>query len=214
MYVLSLATRALPRMAGSRTAQALQGLQLARRSAGPRPEHATPPALRLSPQTPADVAPAPAASSSGRRTAVPGQLRTATGLTAGFHGNTTLVTAPSTASWPVQTLVLQPDPRSMRAARVFVQTHCAAAQLPSDTCDMAVLLTSEVVTNALLHGRSQVRLAVLIDQTGLTQVGETQEAHLLPGQPGHRPSSAPFAARAARTHDARTRALSCSRSST
>jgi len=109
---------------------------------------------------------------------VPGQLRTATGLTAGFHGNTTLVTAPSTASWPVQTLVLQPDPRSVRAARVFIQTNCAAAQLPRDTCDMAVLLTSEVVTNALLHGRSQVRLAVSIDQTGLTvEAGDDNSQH-------------------------------------
>jgi len=108
---------------------------------------------------------------------VPGQLRTATGLTAGFHGNTDLVTAPPTASWPVKTLVLQPDPRSVRAARVFIQTHCAA-QLASDTCDTAVLLTSEVVTNALLHGRSQVRLAVRIDQTGLTvEVGDDNSQH-------------------------------------
>jgi len=109
---------------------------------------------------------------------VPGQLRAATGLTAGFHGNTDRVTAPPTPGWPVQTLVLPPDPRSVGAARVFIQTHCAAAQLPNDTCDMAVLLTSEVVTNALLHGRSQVRLAVRIDQTGLTvQAGDDNSQH-------------------------------------
>ncbi len=74
--------------------------------------------------------------------------------------------------------MLPPDPRSVRAARVFIQTHCAAAQLPSDTSDMAVLLTSEVVTNALLHGRSQVRLAVRIDQTGLTvETGDDNSQH-------------------------------------
>ncbi len=74
--------------------------------------------------------------------------------------------------------MLPPDPRSVRAARVFIQRHCAAAQLPSDTCDMAVLLTSEVVTNALLHGRSQVRLAVRIDQTGLTvEAGDDNSQH-------------------------------------
>jgi len=74
--------------------------------------------------------------------------------------------------------VLPPDPRSVRAARVFIQRHCAAAQLPNDTCDMAVLLTSVVVTNALLHGRSQVRLAVRIDQTGLTvEAGDDNSQH-------------------------------------
>jgi len=88
------------------------------------------------------------------------------------------VTAPPTPGWPVQTLVLPPDPRSVRAARVFIQTHCAAAQLPNHTCDIAVLLTSEVVTNALLHGRSQVRLAVRIDQTGLTvEAGDDNSQH-------------------------------------
>lgn len=64
-------------------------------------------------------------------------------------------TTPGTAS-----VVLDPHPAAVRHARAFVQARCKAAGLDDDTTDTAVLLTSEVVTNAFLHGRSQTRLSV------------------------------------------------------
>lgn len=50
--------------------------------------------------------------------------------------------------------------QSVRLARRFVRDHCDGHQLPVGLCDDAVLLTSELVSNAVLHGRSQVQLQV------------------------------------------------------
>ncbi|HVM27715.1 MAG TPA: ATP-binding protein [Mycobacteriales bacterium] len=51
---------------------------------------------------------------------------------------------------------------SVRAARRFVQAHCARLGLDEARCDDALLLTSELVTNAVLHGRSEVCLEVAV----------------------------------------------------
>ena len=50
--------------------------------------------------------------------------------------------------------------QSVRVARTFVREHCAEQQLPAELCDDAVLLTSELVSNAVMHGRSEVELRV------------------------------------------------------
>jgi len=55
---------------------------------------------------------------------------------------------------------LPADLTSVRAARRFVAERCAAAGLSADRCDDALLLTSELVTNAVLHGRSEVEVVV------------------------------------------------------
>ena len=60
-------------------------------------------------------------------------------------------------------LTLQPDPSAVRRARALVRTVCADAQLADDVVDSAVLLTSEAVTNAFLHGRSEARVCVVAD---------------------------------------------------
>jgi anti-sigma regulatory factor (Ser/Thr protein kinase) len=57
--------------------------------------------------------------------------------------------------------IFQPDPASVRLARAFVAEHCRSAGLCDDARDAAVLLTSEVVTNAFIHGRSEARLSVI-----------------------------------------------------
>lgn len=70
-------------------------------------------------------------------------------------------------------LVLAPAPRAVREARAFVRACCAAAQIRGDAFDTAVLLTSETVTNAFIHGRSEARLAVTAtDGTLLVEVGD------------------------------------------
>jgi anti-sigma regulatory factor (Ser/Thr protein kinase) len=53
-------------------------------------------------------------------------------------------------------VALGADVQSVRAARQFVQAQCQALGLPNDRRDDALLLTSELVTNAVLHGRSGV----------------------------------------------------------
>lgn len=57
-------------------------------------------------------------------------------------------------------LRLPPELASVRAARRFVAERCAAAGLSRQSRDDALLITSELVTNAVLHGRSEVCLEV------------------------------------------------------
>ncbi len=57
-------------------------------------------------------------------------------------------------------LVLSRDPASVPVARDHVRAACLAASTDADVCDSAVLLASEVVTNAVVHGRGRVRLLV------------------------------------------------------
>ncbi len=57
-------------------------------------------------------------------------------------------------------LTLPPVPVAAREARRFVVQFCSAAQMPDEVCQTAALLTSELVTNAVLHGRSRATLYV------------------------------------------------------
>ncbi len=57
-------------------------------------------------------------------------------------------------------LVLDPEPRNVSRARSFVTDH--APGLPDDTRDVLALLTSELVTNAVVHARTEVRLGVAL----------------------------------------------------
>ncbi len=57
-------------------------------------------------------------------------------------------------------LTLAPNAAAVRVARQFVETACATARTCEAVRDTAVLLASEVVTNAFTHGRSEARLAV------------------------------------------------------
>ena len=49
---------------------------------------------------------------------------------------------------------------SVRRARRFVREHCVDFGVSVDVCDEVLLLASELVTNAILHGRSEVRVEV------------------------------------------------------
>ena len=55
---------------------------------------------------------------------------------------------------------LDPVPRLVSEARRFVVEH--APDLPPDTQDALVLLTSELVTNAVLHARTAIDLGITI----------------------------------------------------
>jgi anti-sigma regulatory factor (Ser/Thr protein kinase) len=61
--------------------------------------------------------------------------------------------------WSSET-TLAPVPLSSRAARHFVADWCIAEGVIGDVVDTVLLLTAELVTNAVLHGRSDVVLRV------------------------------------------------------
>jgi two-component sensor histidine kinase len=57
-------------------------------------------------------------------------------------------------------LQLDPVPRLVRAARTFIREH--APPLAPETLDVLLLLTSELVTNAVLHARTPIDLGITI----------------------------------------------------
>ena len=57
---------------------------------------------------------------------------------------------------------LDPLPRLVGAARTFVASH--APPLPQETRDALLLLTSELVTNAVLHARTQLEVGMVVAQ--------------------------------------------------
>jgi anti-sigma regulatory factor (Ser/Thr protein kinase) len=71
------------------------------------------------------------------------------------------------------TLTLRPEPQSVSEARRLTRRVCDDASLSADLCDTAVLLTSETVTNAVIHAHSVVRLAVTIGPAAVrVEVGD------------------------------------------
>ena len=57
-------------------------------------------------------------------------------------------------------LHLDPLPRQVSAARAFIRTH--APPLPEETVEVLLLLTSELVTNAVLHARTRIELGLTV----------------------------------------------------
>jgi anti-sigma regulatory factor (Ser/Thr protein kinase) len=75
-------------------------------------------------------------------------------------------------------LRLPADPGSALAARRAAKTICFAAGIDEDLCHATVLLTSETVTNAVVHGRSEVRLTIDVDQRRIrVEVGDDNSRH-------------------------------------
>lgn len=73
----------------------------------------------------------------------------------------------------IEEVVLAADPRAVREARRLTARLCELAGLVGDVVDTAVLLTSEVVTNAVIHGRSEARLVVSVRPSEvLVEVGD------------------------------------------
>jgi anti-sigma regulatory factor (Ser/Thr protein kinase) len=64
-------------------------------------------------------------------------------------------------------LTLPPDPASVARARRYVSEALAAAGIDSATREPAVLLTSELVTNGIIHGGSHVDVRLDLAQDAL-----------------------------------------------
>jgi anti-sigma regulatory factor (Ser/Thr protein kinase) len=67
----------------------------------------------------------------------------------------------------VGTILLPAEAISAAQARRFTRRICTEVGLDLDTVYIAVLLTSETVTNAIVHGHSEVRLTVTADAHGV-----------------------------------------------
>ena len=59
--------------------------------------------------------------------------------------------------------MLTPHPTSVGAARRFVRDVLMSRQVSDEVVETVQLLTSEVVTNAIVHGKSGPQLAVEVD---------------------------------------------------
>lgn len=79
-------------------------------------------------------------------------------------GSRAVTTRPAPTGGPdpvaVRLLLLPPEPVSAGRARAVVDLLCQEQRWEEDTADTALLLTSELVGNAVVHGRSEVRLRV------------------------------------------------------
>ena len=74
--------------------------------------------------------------------------------------------------------VLPCGPEAAGQARRLVAEACARADLGADACDSALLCASELVTNAIVHGRSEVRLGVVASARRLrVEVGDDNSRH-------------------------------------
>lgn len=62
----------------------------------------------------------------------------------------------------IQRLRLEPAAAVVREARTFVLRH--VPPLDPETCDILRLLTSELVTNAVIHARTTIDLSVVVTQ--------------------------------------------------
>ena len=77
------------------------------------------------------------------------------------------------------TVELQPHPGEVRRARAFIRANypTAAGQL-----DTVLLLVSELITNAVLHGRSSVRMTMTVYAGGGVLIGVSDDSSALPRQ--------------------------------
>lgn len=84
----------------------------------------------------------------------------------------------------MSSLALQANTVAVRDARRFAQTYCAGVSVSADIADTVVLLTSELVTNALVHGRSAVQLSMTVtDGLLLVEVADDNSRYPHPVDP-------------------------------
>ena len=90
--------------------------------------------------------------------------------------------------------MLPPVTTSVRAARAFARERCAASVLGPEGCELLVLLVSELVTNAVVHARSEARLTITDDSSAdgsalRVEVGDDSPVHPQLLHPGPRAAS-------------------------
>lgn len=99
----------------------------------------------------------------------------------GAHGGPPPAAAGVPAPRPtVLSTRLRPEPTAVRRARQFVRAGLDPAGQPANPAtDSAVLMVSELVTNAIRHGSGPVHVELEVD-TGVVRVGVTDESAARP----------------------------------
>jgi two-component sensor histidine kinase len=73
---------------------------------------------------------------------------------------------------------LEPIPRDVSAARDFVRDHAPA--LLGDLLDVLLLLTSELVTNAVIHARTPIEVGITVtDRSVVVTVHDEDLGHVM-----------------------------------
>jgi anti-sigma regulatory factor (Ser/Thr protein kinase) len=88
-----------------------------------------------------------------------------------------------------QTLLLPPEARSSSRSRRFVQGALVRWQLES-LADVAVLLTSELVTNAIVHAQTEVEVTITRDDPRTITVAVSDSSRSEPRLHRHTDDSA------------------------
>ncbi len=93
----------------------------------------------------------------------------------------------------MESIRLEPEPRSIASARRFVQAQLTARHLEAS---VAVLLTSELVTNVVQHARTHLTLVVKVESNVRVEVHDGTAAtaafrEILARPPTEVPASSP-----------------------
>lgn len=88
-----------------------------------------------------------------------------------------------------ETLRLPPVARSSSMSRRFVERALARWEL-DDLCDVAVLLTSELVTNAIVHAQTEVAVTITRDDPRTISVAVSDNSRSEPRPQRHTDDSA------------------------
>ncbi|MDT7570723.1 MAG: hypothetical protein QOE05_897 [Actinomycetota bacterium] len=79
-------------------------------------------------------------------------------------------------------LHLDPVPRVVGEARAFIRDHAPA--LPEDLIGVLVLLTSELVTNAVIHARTPIEVGITVTNRSLIVTVHDEDLNRAPSRAG------------------------------
>jgi anti-sigma regulatory factor (Ser/Thr protein kinase) len=88
----------------------------------------------------------------------------------------------------VVTLDLPPEPRSATRARELVREHLDSVA-PPDAVEVAALVATELVTNAVLHARTTIVVAVDVEP-GRIRLRVADESDVVPARRNYAPEAA------------------------
>jgi anti-sigma regulatory factor (Ser/Thr protein kinase) len=94
----------------------------------------------------------------------------------------------SIASRSVVTLDLLPEPRSATRARELVREHLDSVA-PAEAVEVAALVVTELVTNAVLHARTAIALSVDVEP-GRIRLRVADESDVVPARRSYAPEAA------------------------
>ena len=80
----------------------------------------------------------------------------------------------------VEHVHLQPVPRDVAAARQFIREHTPV--VPPDLLDTLLLLTSELVTNAVIHARTPLEVGITVTDRSLIVTVHDEDLDVVPAR--------------------------------